>query len=174
MQSLLYILCTYITETQRDIKVFPSTPNDWKNLSNRICYRVLNWMKQQFPNVYFYEHNTPIAHGDDYIYTVAHKISALRGFYAEHDKKINIVLHGQNLAPPQDVLQTFFTPGGNLYSGPNPDDKRNELQEPWVMEKLLYRPLINLNKQGIAEIYEYYNLTDTLFNITRSCENPIR
>ena len=44
------------------------------------------------------------------------------------------------------------------------------MQEPWVMEKLLYRPLINLNKQGIAEIYEHYGLMDTLFNVTRSCE----
>lgn len=174
---LLYILCTYITETQRDIKVFPMTSNDWKKpYQVEFATRVLNWTKERFPNIYFHDHNThQIAHGDDYIEgQLAHKISALRGFYAEHDRKINIVLHGQNLAPPLEVQQTFIHPYGDPLNGPNPNDNRNELQDPWVMEKLLYRPLINLNKQGIAEIYEHYDLMDTLFNVTRSCEcaNP--
>ncbi len=55
-------------------------------------------------------------------------------------------------------------------AGPNSKDGRNAKQDAWVHEKKLYRPLINLDKQGIAEIYKYYKLTETLFNKTRSCE----
>jgi 7-cyano-7-deazaguanine synthase in queuosine biosynthesis len=33
-----------------------------------------------------------------------------------------------------------------------------------------YRPFANLDKKGIAELYEHFNLMDTLFPITKSCE----
>lgn len=32
-------------------------------------------------------------------------------------------------------------------------------------------PLANINKRGVAELYRNYDLIDTLFPITRSCEN---
>lgn len=39
-----------------------------------------------------------------------------------------------------------------------------------VAEFIGFRPLRNINKQGVRELYETYGLMDTLFPLTRSCE----
>ena len=170
---ILYILCIYITETNRDIKILPMTTNDWtKPYQVKWATRVLNWIQNQFPNVNFYEHKTyQLKENEDYIQgQIDHKLRVLKEFEQLNNKKIDVTLHGQNLAPPKEVTDKFVNSKGHHMAGPNSKDGRNAKQDAWVPEKKLYRPLINLDKQGIAEIYKYYKLTETLFNKTRSCE----
>ena len=40
-----------------------------------------------------------------------------------------------------------------------------------VMDKRIYNPLINYNKQDVFKLYKEFNILDTLFPVTRSCEN---
>jgi len=35
----------------------------------------------------------------------------------------------------------------------------------------VYSPLINIDKKGVKELYEYFGVLDSLFPLTRSCEN---
>ena len=168
---VLYMLCTYINETQKDLKIFPMTTNDfYRPYQVEFADRVIKWMKRQFPDVFFYDHDTyNLKEGEDYIEgQYHHKIRAGQQFYEKYGKRVDIVLHGVNLAPPSEIVETFVNQDGKPFTGPK--DNRNISQDPWDMEKKLYKPLVNLDKKGIAEIYDYYNLTDTLFYVTRSCE----
>lgn len=33
----------------------------------------------------------------------------------------------------------------------------------------MFKPLINIDKKGVKQLYDHFNLTDSLFNLTRSC-----
>lgn len=71
---------------------------------------------------------------------------------------------GLTKKPPFEIADSF---GKGKPSG---RDNFSEL----VIERhgfLFQRPLININKKGIREIYDYFKLTSTLFPLTRSCES---
>ena len=172
----LFITCTYLTETNSNIPLFPMTTNDWKKpYQVNFATNVIAWCKEQFPNVNFLEHSThQLEHGEDYIEgQQKHKINALRSKCAELEvqRENLMVVHGQNLAPPKEVTDQWLTQDGQIVGGPDPRDGRNQLQETWKPEIRQYRPLINLDKKGIHELYQHFGLLDTLFNETRSCEN---
>ena len=168
----LYLLCKYVREENSNINVFVLTHNDWKKpYQAKFATKVVEWMKQHFPDVNIVEHiKKQLDHGVDYIEgQSSQKISVLHDLYLQ-GSKIDVTISGQNLAPPLEIQQTFISKGGNVIGGPNPEDNRNEFQDPWKLEWQMYRPIINLDKQQVAELYNMFEL-DELFNLTRSCEN---
>ena len=124
-------------------------------------------MKKEFSDVTIHDHETSqLEHGIDYIKgQVRDKTAILKRLHSE-GKRVSITVHGQNMAPPLDVQENWE------WGGPNSDDGRDKVQNQWKLEWQMFRPIINLNKKEIAEIYKEFGLLDTLFNQTRSCENP--
>lgn len=77
----------------------------------------------------------------------------------------------------QEIIETHFTgitenPDVELKTDYTGDSTRNkDLGSKPTRDLYSFHPFANINKKAIAELYEGYGLMDTLFPITRSCEN---
>jgi hypothetical protein len=77
----------------------------------------------------------------------------------------------------QEIIETHFTgitenPDVELKTDYTGDSTRNkDLGSKPTRDLYSFHPFANINKKAIAELYESYGLMDTLFAITRSCEN---
>ena len=77
----------------------------------------------------------------------------------------------------QGIVETHFTgitenPDADFktdYTGDVTRDK--SLGSKPTVDLYSFHPFANINKKAVAEIYSHYDLMDTLFPITRSCEN---
>lgn len=49
------------------------------------------------------------------------------------------------------------------------DDDRSLSSYPYLWDNKIYTPLVNMNKKGVAELYQKYKLMESLFPYTRSC-----
>ena len=65
--------------------------------------------------------------------------------------------------PPKDITDNF------LEVTPDIDRDPSTIRSPFEYDKI-YTPWTNLNKKQICNIYKHYNLLDSLFTLTRSCE----
>ena len=75
----------------------------------------------------------------------------------------NILYTGITLNPPLEVMATF-PPQYWIPEGRDPT-----VNHPVIDVLGNYTPFINVNKKGIAAIYEELGLMETLFPLTRSC-----
>jgi 7-cyano-7-deazaguanine synthase in queuosine biosynthesis len=75
-----------------------------------------------------------------------------------------------NQNPPLEVTNTFVDKNGSVVGGPTDDRKSIKPQWSEFPQIKIFNPIINLNKKGIADLCKKFNLTETLFPITRSCE----
>lgn len=170
---VLYMLCKYIREEQPDLSVVPMTHNDWvKPFQIKWAEKVLNWMRNEFPDVKILNHETSqMVHGDDYIQAqIRDKLAIIRRLEQEGTITYpTITIHGVNMAPPDEVTNQFLDWDGEVMRGPA---DRTGIQNEWKPEWQMFRPIINLDKKDLAELYKKFNLQDTLFELTRSCENP--
>lgn len=78
-------------------------------------------------------------------------------------KQVSTIYTGVTKNPPFDVTNNFILPS-----------LENDERDPTVIRKTKqgdwYMPWFNLNKQDLSIIYKEYDLIDTLFPVTRSCE----
>lgn len=84
---------------------------------------------------------------------------------ARQKNKFIFLLNGITRNPPVEVYDTWLPETG-------PTDDRDEIdgkkeQNPTGLN---WQPLININKQGVAELYDTLGVTDSIFPLTRSCE----
>jgi len=80
-----------------------------------------------------------------------------------NDGKLDSHFMGETLNPPISVEADWeFNGGGRDHTR----DEKGETRVPVV----IYKPLRNLDKQGIKELYDHFGVLDTLFPLTRSCE----
>ena len=97
-------------------------------------------------------------------YIILDKLRFIRDFkYCYKNNFIDCHFSGITANPSKEVMDSFNTAG--------PADDRNRLTDRRPTQRgKVYIPLINIDKQGVRELYEKYNLMDTLFPLTRSCE----
>jgi hypothetical protein len=77
--------------------------------------------------------------------------------------KLDAHYMGETMNPPIGAESNWkFTGSGRDKSR----DSRGETHVPVVT----YKPFRNLDKKGIAELYQHFGVLDTLFPLTRSCE----
>ena len=174
---VFYMLCKSL-EKYPEINIVPQTTNDWKKpYQVNFSKKVVEWMRNEFPNLKILEHETlQLNHGDDYIEgQSAHRKSIFDKYYKK-GMPIQLILSGVNRKPPEDVLSTFVNKKGDIQSGPT--DDRVSQKPQWKMVDVsadtqlrIFDPIINIDKKGIAELCKNLNLIDTLYPITRSCEN---
>ena len=157
---VLYMLSKYITETGRNCKIIPITIcHAGKAFQLQYACKIIFFMEETF-GVKFGKHFTGVNHHASSYTTVQDNIVA----NCYRNEEIDCHFSGITANPPKEVMESFNTAG--------PQDDRNRLtdKKPQIGGGTIFFPLINIDKQGVRELYEKYNLMDTLFPLTRSCE----
>jgi 7-cyano-7-deazaguanine synthase in queuosine biosynthesis len=178
--TVFYMLCKSV-EQYPDIEIIPQTTNDWKKpYQVNFAKKIIEWMKNEFPTIKILDHETlQLEHGANYIKgQEAHRESLIKNYY-DIGQRIDLSISGVNKIPPADVTDTFVNEQGIKQDGP--DDDRLTVRPQWKMNYskslpsnetiAVFTPLVNIDKKGVAELCEHLGLTDTLYPITRSCEN---
>lgn len=80
---------------------------------------------------------------------------------------INMMYTAGTALPPDEELKKFSTDNG-LYEKRNANTLRPLYNG---TNKKFYSPWWNMDKKFVKQVYDYYNLTDVLYPITRSCED---
>lgn len=166
---LCYILAKYKAEERPDINIHPMTAvNILKPYQLIFSKRVIEFCESEF-NIKFSEHHTldPVMEGP----ALADAQNKL--LYGLYDSKI-IDCHAVGItANPLNDETT-----AHLFE--NPELRDTERDRDGILKQTefskannpfkSFRPFANIDKKGIAELYEQFGLLDTLFPLTKSCE----
>jgi hypothetical protein len=170
-----YMIFKTIEEGKYNTKVsILTTVHEEKAYQKVYSDKVLMWLIKEFPNVKIGEHLTNTCPA----FKVGNKWTSTEYHNRQDDLLdeaylIGIERHynGVTANPPKEVYEKFYESSGEVLHGGTPE--RDEPNQPVCNDNTnqpSYRPLINTNKRGVADLYKQYNLMDTLFNETRSCE----
>ena len=152
-----YMLSKYVVEERPDIKIIPvTTIHAEKPYQEIYAKRVIEFLKKEFGNIYGHHYINTAVDSEDYI--PAQDRIWMEAYHAEG---LQMNYTGITANPPKEVMDTFRDSG--------PSDDRNGKNFP-ITIKNSRRHLVNIDKKGVAELYESLDLMDTLFPITRSCE----
>lgn len=93
-----------------------------------------------------------------------------------HSNAKYLITGSSNMLPPK-LLKSAQKKGNWLEAEISPDRKRYKNTKKDTFVKFVeghykFEPFANSDKRYIRECYDYYNVTDTLFPLTRSCESP--
>ena len=150
---LLYILMANCTDT---IHIF-TLSNDRKGRANAVIVpKVIERCIQLTGNLNVMQHS----------YYAADQIeNTLFDVPREYlkNKTISCIFFAITANPPTDVV---FTAQGSEQSNRDPSTIKKEIEH----NGFLYQPFVNKDKKTIADIYKQLNLMETLFPVTRSCE----
>jgi len=162
-----YMIFKTIHEQNLDIEVVVIT-TDYETKSYQVEFstKVIKWLQKEFPSVKVVEHITNLRSGDmdysdtqDIILDQAYDVSKIERHY-----------NGLTQNPPKEEHDKFEEGGTDWEDW----ETRHGKFEQWNGDHIHpgYRPFINTNKKGVAEIYDQFNLMEpgSLFEQTRSCE----
>lgn len=155
---LAYLLAKYKKEERPDLHIVPMTNVCKVKPYNEIfALKVIDFVTNEV-GVEFGEHVV--------IKNIEHE-----GFLTYHDMILEM-LYGSKLIDEHFIAITSYPPEGGMdMTGTDQIsglDRTRGLKP--TKENLSNRPFYNLDKKGIAELYHKFDLTDTLFPLTRSCE----
>lgn len=161
-----------------------------------VCYMLAKHVAEERPDVSIYA-ITSNAEGKEYQVEFAHrvmsKVSELTGIiFAGHFTNLARTDNSENYTADQDVLtQSIYnkniidmhfagiTANPTLEEAPElysdlsampSDDRSKQIEKRQYQNGQSYRPLINIDKRGVAELYRNLGVIDSLFPVTRSCE----
>ena len=163
-----YMLSKYVAEERPDIKIIPLTTNHpRKPYQGEFATRIINFYKEVFGEHIFGKH---YINNIDVIDTNEDYINAQRKNSLEASVIENIQKNYSGITsnPPLHIIDTFKNYKGKILPGPY--DNRNGKNFP-ALNGYSMRPLVNIDKKGVAELYKTLGLIETLFPLTRSCED---
>jgi hypothetical protein len=159
---LAYMIGLYKKKV-RDINIVPITVIDsikpWQDIYAKA---IVSFIEDQL-KIKFSEHVIP----DEWVSPEDYSISVntlMKSLY-----KTNVIdchFAGITLNPPKDEVDIE-----NLFIRDDERDPDGTIKPTVSPRGRSFTPLANINKRGVAELYRNYDLIDTLFPITRSCEN---
>lgn len=152
-----YILSMYVKKERNDIEIVPITVvNPNKPYQEIYSKNIINFLKNIFGNIYSF-------HCVEYSLNKETHQATMSTFVSKLYKENIIDCHfiGITKNPPSVILKSFK-------DSPPFDDRSGNLDKFFNGS---YRPLVKVDKRGVAELYEKFNLLETLFPITRSCED---
>lgn len=162
---ICYMLAKYKSTERPDINIHPITAvNILKPYQLIYSKKVIEFCENEF-NVKFEEHITcdPVMEGLD---LQAAQDKLLKDAY--HSGKISCHFIGINLNPPIEVCNSFLDVIVNERDfSRDPSEDLKPTVNKWGNS---FRPLSNIDKKGIYELYQTFGLMDTLFPLTKSCE----
>ena len=159
---LSYLLGLYKRDV-RDVELIPITVisrvKPWQDVYSRGVIRFI----EEALGIQFEPHVIPEEHAepDDYI---EFQMRTIRSLY-ERDV-LDCHFNGVNLNPDIDL-----DPKGRFERNRDRDPEESRKSEVYGKHGDNFTPFANINKKGIAELYRRYDLMETLFPITKSCEN---
>jgi hypothetical protein len=155
---IAYMLAIYKRDYRPDLLLRPVTcVNNFKPYQEIFAKNVVKKITE-LTGVEFDEHYVGQVDGDHY---VSQQSTFSNKLYEE--RKLDIHFMGETMNPPMNVEDDWnFTGGGR-------DNSRND-PAPTFIPVCINKPIRNLNKQGVKELYDHFGVTDTLFPVTRSCE----
>lgn len=154
-----YMLTKFVSEERPDITIIPITTSHYgKPYQIEYAEKVIGFMKQTFGEQFFGKHYTNEMNEEiNEDYTVAQKrlydlVLSIENFQSSYT--------GITINPPENELDPF---GG-------PVDNRSSDKTHAVRNGDSWRHFANIDKKGVAELYNKFGLMDTLYPLTRSCE----
>lgn len=159
-----YILSKYVVTERPELRIVPITVDqEGKAYQIQFAKQIVNFYKEVFGDIY-YEHQTsfsPNPEAENYIRTQEILTDSLY-----KNNVIQFHFAGITLNPPENAIPKRIYELGWIDP---PDRKRTDkIKDIYVDRRCL--PLINFDKKDVAELYNYFNVFDTLFSLTRSCE----
>ena len=167
-----YILSVYKVTERPDIEIHPITAiNSYKPYQLVHAKKVIEFCEQKF-KFKFKPHLThaPAPEGAE---LQAAQDKLLIDAYASNT--IDCHISGISSNPPENFQSEFFEES-LWFERLESRDRTKELKKTqlvnWHNGKCspTFRPLANLDKRGIAELYQHFDLIETLFPLTKSCE----
>jgi hypothetical protein len=161
--GISYMIFKTIHDKKLDTEVvIITTEHNDKPYQRIYSNKVLVWLREEFPLVKVIAHISNNTDGMDY--SDAQDIVLDRAY---NEFKIERHYNGITQNPPRELSEQFEEEGMGEF-----DDTRFGHFAQWNGDYHHpgYRPFINTDKKGVASIYEQYNLLNTLFLETRSCE----
>lgn len=155
---LTYILSMYIKTERPELKIVPITVvHPEKSYQYLFASKVIDFCKQNFGGV-FADHqviksSSRFTHGSE-------QLDFVKSLYAK--SLIDCHFFGVTKNPPKEVVKKMHIAG--------PSDKRDHEIPLSTRDGASFRPFVNIDKKGIAELYRELNVLDSLFPLTRSCE----
>jgi 7-cyano-7-deazaguanine synthase in queuosine biosynthesis len=157
-----YMLAKYVTEERNDITIIPITVNhEGKAYQEPFAKGIIKHLTDVFGTI-FDEHEVGYCpEGSQYVTSQAALVQSLY-----KDQKINCHYVGITRNPPNEAMDIIG------WNGPADDRSPGEkLRSTKNGDNTSFKPLVNIDKKGVAELYETLGVTDTLFPLTRSCED---
>jgi len=158
-----YMLAKYIKEERPDLTIIPITVSHaLKNYQVEFSNKVISFIEKEF-DIKFGQQYTAMAAGeDDYTDTQVKLVNKVF-----EDGVIDCLYIGLTHNPPMEVMMTF----AQMVIDAGLPDRNHTKPKSQRISTSRYAPLINMDKQEIAELYKQFNLLDRLFPLTRSCED---
>ncbi len=167
-----FMLSNYVAVERPDIKIIPITTNHpRKPYQGLFAKRIIEFYKETFGDIFgkhYINNLDQIATNEDYnsaqtdIFNIANKNELIISSYS-----------GITSNPPKDEMDKFVNKYKKNETGPY--DDRNGKKFSVIANgpggsNGSKRHLVNIDKKGVAELYNNLGLMDTLFPLTRSCE----
>lgn len=112
--------------------------------------------------------NNNIVHHKERIPVQTPKVLALTLKERIEQGEISIAYYGSTKFPPLDVINTFEEKLDEELLNARGSGVDRDI---YMVNNYFYRPFINLDKKDISKLYSSLDLLDSLYPLTRSCEN---
>jgi len=163
---LLYLVCKHITENNlTDIIITPWTVVDIHRPGNeKIVQIILDMIISFYPNINLKP--LLVDYIDVKMNNSSSKLTLMRNINKQQFRsgQYDMLMFALTNSPPVELSAPLETPEDR-----NPNTVKLEKEYLSEYNVTLYGPFVNVNKKGIAHLYEKHNLMDLLFPITQSC-----
>ena len=161
-----YMLAMY-KKTVRDIDIVPVTAiNSIKPWQDVFAKRVVSFIEKEL-DIEFCMHVIPEERAEPKLYERFQK-NMMRRLYDSNT--IDCHFNGVTMNPPQSA---GLDPHG-VFSYALERNADGIPKQTVNKKGNIFAPLANIDKKGVAELYAHYGLLDSLFPITKSCENRFK
>ena len=158
-----YMLAKYIAEERPDMTIIPITvTHAQKNYQVEFSKKVMDFIEKQFDIKFGQQYVSMAAGEDDYTETQNRLVDKLFA-----DNTIDCLYMGLTRNPPMEVMMTFAP----MVIEAGFPDRNHTKPKSQKISITRYAPLINMDKKEVAALFNQFDLIDTLFPLTRSCED---
>lgn len=159
-----YMLAKHVAEERPDVSIYAITSNaEGKEYQVEFAKRVMAKVSE-LTGVMFAGHFTNLARTDNSENYTIDQNHLVDNIY--DNSLIEMHFAGITANPTAEEAPELYS---DLDAMPSDDRSKQETKRPYQNGRS-YRPLINTDKRGVAELYRNLGVIDSLFPVTRSCE----
>lgn len=158
-----YIVARYCSTERPGLSIVPITVNhEGKAYQEQYAKGIVKFLQAEFDNVEFLEHQIGYCpEGPQYVSVQDALVQKLYD-----DNIIDCHYVGITRNPPSEVMDIIG------WNGPADDRAPVDKLRPTVNgDHTSFKPLVNIDKKGVAELYDTLGVRNRLFPLTRSCED---